>query len=127
MKMRVQATLVAVLLALATSAANAQELIVSAAASLTNAFRDIGRDFEVTHPGVKVVLNFAASDLLLAQIANGAPADVFASADEAAMNRAEKGNLLAPGTRRDFAANQLVVVVPGSAASVTAMATLTEP
>ena len=94
--MRGRETLLAVLLALAATTASAQELVVSAAASLTNAFRGIGRDFEVAHPGAKVVLNFAASDVLLAQIANGAPADVFASADEAAMNRAEKGNLLAP-------------------------------
>jgi molybdate transport system substrate-binding protein len=118
---------VAVPLALAAFGAGAQELIVSAAASLTNAFRDIGRDFERAHPGVKVALNLAASDVLLAQIANGAPADVFASADEAAMDRAEKGNLLAPGTRRDFAANRLVVVVPGSAAAFTGLASLAGP
>ena len=119
--------LVAVPLALAAFGAGAQELIVSAAASLTNAFRDIGREFEMTHPGAKVVLNLAASDVLLAQIANGAPADVFASADEAAMDRAENAHLLVPGTRRDFASNQLVVVVPGSAAAVTGLAALAEP
>jgi len=124
--MRGPTKLAAVLLLLAASASSAQELIVSAAASLTNAFRDIGRDFELTHPGAKVILNFAASDVLLAQIANGAPADVFASADEAAMNRADKRNLLTPGTRSDFAANQLVLVVPASAVAVTALATLAE-
>jgi molybdate transport system substrate-binding protein len=125
--MRGRTRLLAVLLLLAASMASAKEMVVSAAASLTNAFRDIGRDFEVAHPGVKVVLNFAASDVLLAQIANGAPADVFASADEAAMNRAEKGNLLAPGTRRDFAANQLVVIVPGPAAAVATLPALADP
>jgi molybdate transport system substrate-binding protein len=126
-RMRGLTGMAAALLLLASSAGGAQELVVSAASSLTNAFRDIGRDFEATHAGVKVVLNFAASDVLLAQIAKGAPADVFASADEAAMNRAEEGNLLAPGTRHDFAANRLVVVVPRSAAPVAALATLAEP
>ena len=119
--------LAAVFLLLAGSAAGAEELVVSAAASLTNAFRDIGRGFEAMHPGAKVVFNFAASDVLLAQIAKGAPADVFASADESAMNRAEEGNLLTPGTRRDFAGNQLVVVVPRAAAPIATLATLAEP
>ena len=119
--------LATVFLLLAGSAAGAEELVVSAAASLTNAFRDIGRDFEAMHPGAKVVFNFAASDVLLAQIAKGAPADVFASADESAMNRAEVGNLLTPGTRRDFATNRLVVVVPHAAAPIATLAMLGEP
>jgi molybdate transport system substrate-binding protein len=125
--MRVMAKLAAILLALAAPAAGAQELVVSAAASLTNAFRDIGRQFEATHPGVKVALNIAGSDILLAQIAHGAPADVFASADELAMDRAEKAALLAPGSRRDLAANQLVVAVPRAAAPLAALGALTEP
>ncbi len=115
------------LLTVAAFTASAQELVVSAAASLSDAFRDIGRNFEVAHPGVKVVLNFAASDVLLAQIAHGAPADVFASADEAAMNRAEKSNLLVPDTRRSFAGNGLVVIVPGSAAAIAALPELAHP
>lgn len=125
--MRCWAGMTTVMLLLAGSAAGAQELVVSAASSLTDAFRDIGRSFEATHAGVKIAFNFAASDVLLAQIAKRAPADVFASADEAMMNRAEDRNLLVPGTRRDFATNRLVVVVPRSAASVAALATLAEP
>ena len=62
---------------LASLAAQAGEITVSAAASLTNAFRDIAPLFEAAHPGAKVQLNFAASGALLAQIAKGAPADVF--------------------------------------------------
>jgi molybdate transport system substrate-binding protein len=124
---RAWAGVVALILLLAATIAAAQELVVSAAASLTNAFRDIGRDFEAVHSGSKVVFNFGASDVLLAQIANGAPADVYASADEVTMNRAEKANLLAPGSRREFAANQLVIVVPRSAAPVAALASLVEP
>ncbi|HTX79413.1 MAG TPA: molybdate ABC transporter substrate-binding protein, partial [Longilinea sp.] len=56
------------------------ELSVSAAASLKNAFTDIVAGFEKDHPGVKVLLNFAGSGQLQAQIEAGAPVDVFASA-----------------------------------------------
>ena len=61
---------------------HAQELTVSAAASLTNAFQAIGQAFEKAHPGSKITFNFAASGPLLAQIQQGAPVDVFASADQ---------------------------------------------
>ena len=108
-------------------AAAGQELVVSAAASLTNAFREIGTAFEGDHPGVKVVFNFAASDVLQAQIAKGAPADVFASADSEAMNRAERDQLLLPATRRDFASNQLVLIVPAAAAPVAELSALSQP
>jgi molybdate transport system substrate-binding protein len=107
--------------------AHAQDLVVSAAASLTNAFRDIGKQFEAGHPGGSIVFNFAASDVLLAQIAKGAPADVFASADQDAMNRAEREGLVDRSTRRDFAANQLVLVVPFADAAVVDLAALNLP
>jgi molybdate transport system substrate-binding protein len=93
-------------------AAHAADLTVSAAASLTNAFRELGPAFEAQHAGTAVVFNFAASDALLAQIAKGAPVDVFASADQDAMDRAEKQQLLVPGTRRNFVGNTLVMIVP---------------
>jgi molybdate transport system substrate-binding protein len=125
--MRGWAAVVVAGLLLAASAASAEALVVSAAASLTQAFRDIGRAFEAAHPGVTVVLNLAASDVLLAQIAKGAPADVFASADEVAMNRGEKDNLMAPGSRANFAANRLVIVVPRTAAPVAALDSLRQP
>jgi molybdate transport system substrate-binding protein len=124
--MRAWATVVVAGWLLAGSAASAEALVVSAAASLTQAFREIGRAFEATHPGVDVVFNLAASDVLLAQIAKGAPADVFASADEFAMNRGENNNLIAPGSRTDFAANRLVIVVPRSADPVAALESLRE-
>ncbi|WP_043114367.1 molybdate ABC transporter substrate-binding protein, partial [Pseudacidovorax intermedius] len=63
--------------------AAAQQLTVSAAASLTNAFKELAPKFEATHPGVKLVFNFAASGTLIQQVAQGAPVDVFASADQA--------------------------------------------
>ena len=68
--------------------ASAAELTVSAAASLTNAFQELGPQFEVANPGTKVLFNFGASGALLQQIAKGAPVDVFASADQETMDQA---------------------------------------
>src|SRR5260370_42607838 len=81
--------------------ATAADLLVSAAASLTNAFTDIGREFERDHPGIKVLLNFGASGQLFQQIAKGAPVDVFASADQETMDRASKESLVEDNTRFD--------------------------
>ncbi|MFA5110223.1 MAG: molybdate ABC transporter substrate-binding protein [Desulfobaccales bacterium] len=89
-----------------------QELIVSAAASLTNAFPEIGKSFEKRHPGTKVIFNFAASGPLLQQIAQGAPVDVFASADQKTMNQAQEKGLIAPASRKNFVSNTLVLIVP---------------
>lgn len=94
--------------------AQAQDLVVSAAASLTQAFKDVGAEYEKAHPGRKVVFNFAASGALLAQMQQGAPVDVFASADQPTMDRAAAARLLADGTRADFARNTLVVVLPST-------------
>ncbi|CAB3807788.1 molybdate ABC transporter substrate-binding protein [Paraburkholderia fynbosensis] len=90
----------------------ADELVVSAAASLTNAFKAVSDVFEQQHPGTKVLLNFGASDVLMQQIVKGAPADVFASADQKAMDKAAAEKVIVPATRRDFAANSLVLIVP---------------
>jgi molybdate transport system substrate-binding protein len=109
-----KATLLAAL-SLGTAALHAQEVTVSAAASLTNAFQAVGQAFEKTRPGTKVTFNFAASGPLLAQIQQGAPVDVFASADQETMDRAAKANLLAEGSRADFARNTLVLIVPSTA------------
>lgn len=106
--------------------AMAQEILVSAASSLTEAFRSIGKAFEAQHAGAKVTFNFAASDVLVTQILKGAPADVFASADRKAMSRAEEAHALVPGTRRDFAANALVLVVPSGEKPPSALADLTQ-
>jgi len=89
-----------------------EELIVSAAASLTNAFGELGKRFEVANPGMKVVFNFAASGPLLQQIDKGAPVDVFASADQKTMDQAKEKNLILSETRKDFVSNRLVLVVP---------------
>ncbi|MCW5604238.1 MAG: molybdate ABC transporter substrate-binding protein [Burkholderiales bacterium] len=92
----------------------AAELTVSAAASLTNAFTEIGKEYEKARPGDRVLFNFGASGSLLQQIVRGAPVDVFASADLETMDRAQKQNVVVQGTRVNFAANKLVVIVPGS-------------
>ena len=89
-----------------------QELLVSAAASLTNAFQDVGKQFEAANPGVKVIFNFAASGALMQQIDKGAPVDVFASADQKTMDQAKEKNLITPETRKDFVSNGLVLIVP---------------
>jgi len=99
-------------LALATPPAFGADLVVSAAASLTNAFKSLAGSYEQAHPGTKIVLNFGASDVLMQQIVKGAPADVFASADQEAMNKAEAEKVVAHTTRHDFAANQIVLIVP---------------
>jgi molybdate transport system substrate-binding protein len=96
----------------------AADLTVSAAASLTNAFNEIGPAFEAANPGTRVQLNYAASGALLQQIARGAPVDVFASADQETMNQAERQRLVKPGTRANFVSNSLVVIVPEDAPSV---------
>src|SRR5882672_5777464 len=93
--------------------ATAADIIVSAAASLTNAFTDIGKEFEKVNAGHKVLFNFAGSGALLQQIARGAPVDVFASADQDTMDKAVNQNLIVRSNRADFTRNTLVVVVPG--------------
>src|SRR5215831_3628494 len=108
------------ILLLAASAVGAQaaDLTVSAAASLTNAFKDIGPMFEAANPGTKVLFNFGASGALLQQIAKGgAPVDVFVSADQETMDQAQRDGLVQAAQRRDFVSNTLVVIVPRSAAS----------
>lgn len=94
------------------SVARAEEITVSAAASLTNAFKEVAQSYESRYPGAKVLLNFGASGALLQQIAKGAPVDVFASADQETMDAAVKQNLVAPMDRKDFVRNTLVVVIP---------------
>ena len=90
----------------------AGEFTVSAAASLTNAFKELAQNFESANPGSKVLLNFGASGALLQQMAKGAPVDVFASADQETMDTAVKQGLVNTADRKDFVRNTLVLVVP---------------
>jgi len=89
----------------------ATTLTVFAAASLTATFEQIAEEFETTHDGVDVQLNFAGSSDLVAQILEGAPADVFASADAANMRKLSVGDL-AGAEPADFASNTLQIAVP---------------
>jgi len=104
--------LAALTLSLASLAANAQDITVSAAASLSNAFKDIAAQFEAANPDVSVRLNIAASGVLLQQIEQGAPVDIFASADQTTMDRAAKQSLIDTASRKDFVSNSLVLVQP---------------
>lgn len=95
-----------------TAPVGAAEVTVYAAASLGNAFRDVARIYQVQQPDVDVVFSFAASDVLQRQIVNGAPADIFASADQIAMDKAEQEDVIQAETRKDFARNSLVLITP---------------
>lgn len=94
---------------------------VFAAASLTESFTRIGKDFETANPGAKVTFNFASSSALANQINQGAPADVFAAASPTTMKTVtDAGN--ADGAPATFARNQLVIAVPkGNPDGVTAL------
>lgn len=90
-------------------------LTVFAAASLTDAFTEIAAAFDSDNPGVTTVFNFAGSNQLATQINEGAPADVFASADQETMDQAQKQGLVQASQRHDFVSNTLVVIVPVAA------------
>ncbi len=90
---------------------DAGSLLVSAAASLTDAFDEIEAAFESDHPEIDVVLNFGGSSALREQILEGAPADVFASANAFNVKAVVDAGLTAGGSRV-FAINRLAVAVP---------------
>lgn len=99
-------------------------LTVYAAASLTTTFTEIGKEFEQQHDGVKVEFSFGGSSDLVAQIQEGAPADVFASADTANMDKLTADDLQA-GDPQDFASNTVEIAVPpGNPGGVTSFADL---
>jgi molybdate transport system substrate-binding protein len=87
-------------------------LTVFAAASLMEAFTGIGQQFEAGHPGVKVLFSFASSRVLSAQLDEGAPADLFASANTKEMNNAIAAGRVAGSSQKIFAHNKLVVIYP---------------
>ncbi|MES2180641.1 MAG: molybdate ABC transporter substrate-binding protein [Pseudomonadota bacterium] len=92
--------------------ANAEEKVtVFAAASLTNALTDIGAQYE-KEKTTKIVHSFAASSTLAKQIENGAPADIFVSADTKWMNYLQDKKLIDTASRKEFLGNQLVLIAP---------------
>jgi molybdate transport system substrate-binding protein len=137
-----QMPLVAVLGILATACAGARatpttaaappqpagELVVLAAASLSDAFAEIGQAFQEAHPGVTVTFDFAASQQLAQQLGEGAPADVFASANQRQMQVAIDGGRIATGSAHVFVRNRLLIVFPAdNPARIVALQDLAEP
>lgn len=101
---------------------------VSAAASLTEAFMDMTSQFEEENPGTNVSLNFGGSGDLRMQIEEGAPVDVFASADERQMDILENESLIDNSTREVFAQNSLVLIIPeNSTLNITSLEDLANP
>ncbi len=94
---------------LAATSAHAQTITVFAAASLKNALDEIA-----SVSSTKTVISYGASSSLAKQIVNGAPADVFVSADLDWMDYLDKKGLIAPGTRRNVLRNRLVLICPAS-------------
>ena len=109
-------TLLAALLALPRHAQESGPATVTvfAAASLTEAFKALGTAFESSHPGTHVAFNFAGSQQLVQQLAQGAKADLFASADRKQMSIAIASHLVETASVGIFARNRLVVIVPGN-------------
>ncbi len=104
-----------------------ETLIVFAAASLTDAFEEVGRAFEAENGAVRVIFNFAGSSTLAAQLAEGAPADVFASANNTQMNAAREAGRIGSAPRT-FVKNRLVLVVPDdNPANITTLRDLANP
>jgi molybdate transport system substrate-binding protein len=101
--------------ALASPAPSQQATItVVAAASLTEAFTELGRQFEASHPGVRVEFGFAPSQQLAQQLAAGAPADVFASASQKYMDAAVASGRVGKSSSQMFVRNRLVVIYPSA-------------
>jgi len=108
--------------------AAAGNLTVFAAASLTAAFKEIGQQFGAANGGATVTFNFAGSDQLATQITQGAPADVFASANKKQMDVVIKAGEVVSGSERTFARNRLVVVYPkGNPGKLAALKDLANP
>jgi molybdate transport system substrate-binding protein len=99
------------------SAEPRKEITVSAAISLKNTFEKIGGYYESKSKGTKVVFNFGASGDLMRQIEAGAPVDAFAPASQGEMDELEKEGLTTPGSRLNFAVNEVVLVLPANAKS----------
>ncbi|MGV1089517.1 MAG: molybdate ABC transporter substrate-binding protein [Mycobacterium sp.] len=95
------------------------KIMVFAAASLKKSFTEIGEQFKTANPGTDIEFSFAGSSDLVTQLTQGAPADVFASADTRNMDKADKAGLLA-GDPVNFATNTLTIAVaPGNPKKIT--------
>lgn len=112
----------------ASAGSTPRTLTIFAAASLTDAFTEMGKAFEASRPDLTVTFNFGGSQNLRTQIEQGAPADVFASANAREMDALVSGNLVVAGTPEIFLTNQLVVILPKeNPAGITALGDLAKP
>jgi molybdate transport system substrate-binding protein len=103
------------------------DVVVFAASSLTDAFKDIATEFQHAHPRARAVFSFGGSSQLAIQLVNGARADVFASADQDQMDIAEKGHALLE-QQQVFVRNRLMVIVPrDNPAAITSLQDLARP
>jgi molybdate transport system substrate-binding protein len=123
MKRTILALIVGILLFCAVPL-RAATVLVFAAASLTESLQEIAAAYE-KQSGDKIVFNFAASGTLARQIEEGAPADIFFSADEAKADALEKKGLLVKETRKSLLGNSLVIVTPPDSAAIQSPADLT--
>lgn len=113
---------------LETGSQGRQALTVFAAASLADAFAVLEGIFEAEHPGIDVIHNLAGSQALARQLAEGAPADVFASANMRQMSAAIDSGRIEADAPQIFAGNRLVIVLPGdNPAGVTTLEELAQP
>lgn len=103
--------LLLLLLAITPSLQAQDTLLVFAAASLSDAFTEMATAFQAEHPNVEILFNFGSSATLATQLSEGAPADVFASANNSQMNAALDAGRIA-GSARTFVKNRLVLIVP---------------
>ena len=103
---------VLVVVFIAGCAAPAVTVNVSAAASLTDAIREINELYTGHDPSMKIVTNFGGSGTLQKQIENGAPVDIFISASAMQMDALQKQQLIVDGSRKDLLVNKVVLVVP---------------
>lgn len=102
-------------------------LTVFAAASLTESFTVLGKQFEAAHPGVKVTFDYEGSSALVQKLDNGAKADVFASADQKNMDKAVRDGVI-DGQPAVFATNKLAIAVAkGNPKGIKTFADLTKP
>ncbi len=111
------------------SAANdSQQLVVFAASSLTDAFNELATAFQAQNDSAEIILNFAGSSQLAAQLSEGAAADLFASANPVQMQNVIETGRITAGTETLFASNHLTIIIPAdNPANINALADLARP
>lgn len=108
--------------------AKPHEITIFAASSLTDAFTELADAFEAQNEGIEVILNFAGSSQLAAQLSEGALADVFAPANPTQMQTVMNAGRIEAGSEKLFVSNRLAVIVPAdNPANITAWEDLAQP